>query len=405
MSNGADVPGTYLGGAGAAAVSALQTAHSRLQDKMYRVVDAAQCRQLEATLNKMINELYDNNPDDYRTIFNALLQRVDPGTNYRVGTSLNVVDVKTEAQFKKEYDELKQKTGLDWAQLKDDPRFASIFNKMKKSYGGNNINKIKGDFFEAFLQMAVPQVLTVMNDGIDTTADVEIENLIKNFKGDILSSKAPIKTAGSQQRKIEYNFGRENEGIYSSYQKTDVSISLPWLGNLKDLAEMAITAKNYKDGKSNIELLKDANLYGMVYSWDGVNKVHQETFLSALTYYDADRLALVEKGYTLLRDQALIGTGLKGQEQLSDFIIVNNRANKNSIKILPTYSIISKDIDNLITISPNQQSYSDHVKNLVAANTPQARTLSVLNKAFDDTPKVKATLTMKRFIEAHGSFY
>ena len=200
------------------------------------------------------------------------------------------------------------------------------------------LNKIQGDVFEAFLQELIPYLRQKIENFTEDQINPIINSLSKN-----LTSKAYIKTQGSQHESIEFVFEDEKIKI-SSQGKIDVSVPSPFLDNNFPLK---ISAKNYNSLK-NIHLLGGASVIGLVSQWPITQKAKQYFLNGLTTWRSSTPEQLLQYGRILIAIQSLAGkTG--NSNAMSNVLILNVRNNtKNPIRVLSIKELLKQlDLNNV----------------------------------------------------------
>ncbi len=246
-------------------------------------------------------------------------------------------------------------------------------SKVKALQG--QISTIKGDLFEAFLQMVIPVVAKNVQD----LSEQEIEILINKLQTDI-SKPDKIETQGNVPRPVKLEFTDDKNSI-SSQGKTDVVVKSPLFNN----EQLNISAKNYS-ALRNIHILSKGNILGMVRQWP-VTLEAQDYFLNALTVW-ASPHATLQAGKMLFAIQGLSGTS--STELKANVLILNINKNKDYPIIVVSIPDILKKIINGTQTNFNRSFQFEFKPELQLFKTNQIRTEEKFNKKIN-----QATVSIK----------
>lgn len=252
-----------------------------------------ECKQLEQLLNELL-VAQKSETINGKTIGQMIAERMekeDLMEGVTVTGSFGVTSLRSQAaiaeykQKMKDYEATAEKIE---AQLSNPPKDAEAAIKIFLAEQGR-LNKIRGDVFEGFVQIAMETI----KENVSKLAEAEVDKVLAEIKRS-LESTGVVKTAGSSHVKAT------GSGI-SSQGKIDIAISQA--GPFKE--DWNISAKSYGSLR-DISLVKGANGPAIIGAWPASQKV-KNYYNNAISVY-----APGSKGITEFLDEAENIIGLQG---------------------------------------------------------------------------------------------
>ena len=310
-------------------------AKSNLLDRINITDGMSKALQLERILNNIINHNRFQEEKVAQKIFAKIDSVVQRGgqkglEGLSVDSKFKVSTSESTAAWQK-YMTLYNRFKQDKEGLENDVAFMNDMEKARKRAleAQGRINTIQGDALEAFVEIALPVIADIVaQKGEDAVNDI-ISAMIKNVNN--ITTASPIKTQGAVSESCIFQFGEEWLKI-SSQGKTDVSAPAPFLG---DDFLLSASIKNYSKLK-DVSALGSGSVIALVANWPGVGSEDQKYIYNAFTIYDPSN-AVPKIAEELFGIQSVAG---RGDSQMSNFLILNIRANKNPIRVIPVRMLL-----------------------------------------------------------------
>lgn len=350
---------------------------------------AVECKQIKNILNNLL-EAQKEEKIEGKTIGQLIAERMekeDLMEGVEITGGLGVISHKEKSNealakyntLMKEYKEsIKNLEG----EISDPPEDAKEALRIFLQEQGR-LNKIRGDVFEGFIQLAMETI----KEQVEDLSNIEVNNLLKDVEQSLLSTKT-FKTAGSEHVKT----GKSGS---SSQGKIDISIIQE--GPFKE--DWNITAKSYSKMR-DISLLSGGNAPEIIGVWPASNKV-KNYYKNAISVWSPGGKGIdnyLKETEKIIGIQGLVSH--KGTAFANYLILYIRNKKKDPIMVIPIHEYMKKILEdpkeNPFIVNFQSRFEIDgvekEIKNLPALNKNISRTPKIAKQVFENLKIKKVAL-------------